>query len=432
MQPLAERARPQSIHDLIGQSHLLSQGSLLHQAVTQQQLHSMILWGPPGSGKTSFAQILANASQGQFIALSAVLDGIAQVRTAINQAKQSNLLQQDIILFVDEVHRFNKAQQDAFLPHIENGDIIFIGATTENPAFELNRALLSRCKVHQLEMLSYAEMQQILARSITFLPPPFNTYHIDFSLIEKPLIESAGGDARHLLNSVELLIHQQQPNAPKQLKPDQEALKAVIGNKVHDFDNHGDGWYDMISAVHKSIRGSDPDAGLYWFVRMIEAGCDPLYIARRLLAIASEDVGNADPRALPLAVAAWQTYERLGNAEGVRAIAQAILYLACAPKSNAVDTALNKARKVVRETPNYPVPLHLRNATSSLTQSLGHGTTYRYSHDEPYAFSAGQTYLPPELQSLSFYKPTDRGLEIQIKAKIEWIRSENKKFRKEL
>ena len=421
---LPERARPQNIHELVGQSHLLSEGKPLHIMLSKQQAHSMILWGPPGCGKTTFARLLAQHAQWGFIALSAVLDGVTQVRQAIEQAQKNknDLLIKETILFVDEVHRFNKAQQDAFLPHIEDGTIIFVGATTENPAFELNRALLSRCRVYQLNTISDEDLIQLLERSKTWLKEQFQGA-IDFSHVEKPLIQNAAGDARRLLLSVELLMAQQQDAVT--ITPTLEQLNQLFESRYHAFDKRGDDWYDMISALHKSIRGSDPDAGLYWYVRMVEAGCDPLYIARRLLSIASEDVGNADPRGLSIALAAWQTYERLGKAEGERAIAHAIIYLACAPKSNAINEALNKARSVVQNNPDYPVPLHLRNAPTQLAKDLNHGKGYRYSHNEEHAFSAGQDYLPEALKEVRFYHPTDRGLEKKISEKLAWLKNLN-------
>ncbi len=421
MKPLAEILRPQQLKAVIGQRHLLGVGKPLSTAVFRR--HSMILWGPPGSGKTTLARLFAQSDDCAFITLSAVTDGLSSVRDAIKaaQTNQQGVLKQDTVLFVDEVHRFNKAQQDSFLPHIESGLITFIGATTENPSFEINRALLSRCQVHQLEPLNEEDLQQLLQRAQQHLTQHFET--VDLSAVSDLLIQRCHGDGRQLLNQIEQLQALSQDGV---LRPSMEQAQQCLGARYHVFDKQGDHWYDMISAVHKSIRGSDPDAGLYWFVRMVEAGCDPLYIARRLLAIASEDIGNADPRALQIALAAWQTFERLGAAEGERAIAHAIIYLACAPKSNAIDKALKAARNLVQEQQDYSVPTHLRNAPTALAKSLGHGAQYRYSHDEPYAVSFGQHYFPEALLGTEFYHPTDRGLEMNIKKRLDWLRSQGK------
>lgn len=427
---LAVRMRPQGVDDVFGQAHVLSKEKPLYQAIMGNNPHSMILWGPPGCGKTTIAKLLATHKVMLFLQLSAVLDNLQTVRQAIEKAKAHQPKQS--ILFIDEVHRFNKSQQDAFLPHIEDGTIIFVGATTENPSFEINRALLSRCQTYRLKPLDDEALQHTLSKAIEFLATE-NTLSI--CLEEKAqqlLIASCGRDARRLLNSLELsfqISHQTGDN-PANVVIEASAIEQALGDKVVQFDKGGDVWYEQISALHKSVRGSSVDGALYWYCRMLAGGCDPLYIARRLLAIASEDVGNADPRALPLALAAWQTYERLGAAEGERAIAHACVYLACAPKSNAIDVAFKTAKQCVRENEDYAVPLHLRNATTQLMKQLRYGEGYRYAHHEPEAYADGESYLPEPLKDKVFYQPNERGLEIKIKEKLNYLRDLDRKSTK--
>jgi putative ATPase len=424
---LAERIRPEGIEAVFGQQHLLSPGKPLYQAIQGKNPHSMILWGPPGCGKTTIAKLLSQHKNFLFIKLSAVLDNLQNVRSAIQQAKAVKPKQ--TILFIDEVHRFNKSQQDAFLPHIEDGTIIFVGATTENPSFEINRALLSRCQTYTLKALEDNALEQSLANGKKHLEQE-NKITITFEPdAEKLLISGCNRDARRLLNVLELsfqMSNQSEENATV-LEINTEVVQQALGAKVANFDKGADIWYDQISALHKSVRGSSPDGALYWCCRMLAGGCDPLYIARRLLAIASEDVGNADPRALPLALSAWQTYERLGAYEGERAIAHACIYLACAPKSNAIDVALKEAKKLVQQNEDYEVPLHLRNAPTKLMKDLKYGEGYRYAHNEPDAYASGESYFPKELEGTQFYKPTERGLEIKIKEKLQRLKQLDQK-----
>jgi putative ATPase len=422
--PLAERMRPADLENYIGQSHLLGDAKPLKIALETGKLHSMILWGPPGVGKTTLARLMAHYTQAQFLSLSAVLSGVKEIRQAIKQAQQyQQTYQQSTILFVDEVHRFNKSQQDAFLPYIENGTFIFIGATTENPSFELNNALLSRARVYLLKSLSETELLQLLELALSNRETGLGKQVIHIDLQDKQyLVMAADGDARRLLNLLEIAAD---------LRDDDticsDAISQVISGTTRRFDKGGDLFYDQISAFHKSVRGSSADGALYWMARMLDAGCDPLYIARRLLAIASEDIGNADPRAMQVALNAWDAFERLGAKEGNRAIAQAAIYCALAPKSNAVYTAFNDAMDCARESGTLDVPQHLRNAPTTLMKSLHYGEDYRYSHNEPEAFSAGQTYLPPQLHQSYFYQPKSRGLEIKLKEKLEYLRDLNAK-----
>ncbi|EKO3403139.1 replication-associated recombination protein A [Vibrio fluvialis] len=420
--PLAARMRPQTVEQYIGQQHILGPGKPLRRALEAGHIHSMILWGPPGTGKTTLAEVAANYANAEVERVSAVTSGVKEIRAAIEKARENKLAGRRTILFVDEVHRFNKSQQDAFLPHIEDGTVTFIGATTENPSFELNNALLSRARVYKLTSLSQTEIRQALDQAIEDTERGLGKQAAQFhdNVLDR-LSELVNGDARMSLNYLELLYDMAEENEQGEKQITLSLLAEVAGEKVARFDNKGDIWYDLISAVHKSIRGSNPDGALYWAARMISAGCDPLYIARRLLAIASEDVGNADPRAMQVAMSAWDCFTRVGPAEGNRAIAQAIVYLACAPKSNAVYTAWKQALSDAQNLPEYEVPVHLRNAPTSLMKDLGYGAEYRYAHDEPGAYAAGERYLPPEMTGTRYYQPTNRGLETKIGEKLDYL-----------
>lgn len=421
-QPLSARLRPTQLSGFMGQDHLVGEGGVLRRCVIQQQLHSMILWGPPGTGKTTLARILAHSIDARFVELSAVTAGVKEIREVIAQAQASQLQGHKTVLFVDEVHRFNKAQQDAFLPHIEKGTVIFIGATTENPSFEVNHALLSRVQVHILKSLDENDLKRILQCAITNQAKGLGDQTIVFPKdLQAQLVASATGDARRLLNGLEALINNADVQAG-QCVITAAMLKQVLGQRMAQYDKRGDQFYDLISAFHKSVRGSSPDAALYWMARIIEAGGDPLYVARRLLAIASEDIGNADPRALQMSLNAWDTFRRVGPQEGNRAIAQAAVYCAAAPKSNAVYLAFEKATQAARETGHLAVPTHLRNAPTSLMKDMGYGQDYQYPHDFPGAY-VEQQYLPDELSDAVFYEPTDRGLEKQIAAKLKGVKS---------
>ena len=421
-QPLAARMRPRNLSEYIGQSQLLGKDKPLPKAIAAGHLHSMILWGPPGTGKTTLAEIIAHHANAKVERISAVTSGIKDIREAIERAKINQQSGVRTILFVDEVHRFNKSQQDAFLPYVENGTVTFIGATTENPSFELNSALLSRARVYLLKSLTNEDIEQILQQAMDDPERGYGKRNITLlDETKKQIAEFVGGDARRALNTLELLVDM---SDGKTLTS--ELLKEVIGERSARFDNQGDRYYDLISAVHKSIRGSAPDAALYWYARIISAGGDPLYVARRLLAIASEDVGNADPRAMQVALAAWDCFTRVGPAEGERAIAQAIVYLACAPKSNSVYLAFNQAMKDATSKPDYDVPEHLRNAPTSLMKELGYGAQYRYAHDEPNAYAAGENYFPPEMADSKYYHPTQRGAEKNYAEKLAWLEAQNK------
>ncbi|TXZ05817.1 replication-associated recombination protein A [Vibrio mimicus] len=426
--PLAARMRPQTVEQYIGQQHILGPGKPLRRALEAGHIHSMILWGPPGTGKTTLAEVAANYANAEVERVSAVTSGVKEIRAAIEKARENKLSGRRTILFVDEVHRFNKSQQDAFLPHIEDGTVTFIGATTENPSFELNNALLSRARVYKLTSLTQQEIQQALQQAIADTERGLGKVAAVFAdnVLDR-LAELVNGDARMSLNYLELLYDMAREDDLGRKLIDLPLLAEVAGEKVSRFDNKGDIWYDLISAVHKSIRGSDPDAALYWAARMISAGCDPLYIARRLLAIASEDVGNADPRGMQVALAAWDCFTRVGPAEGERAIAQAIVYLACAPKSNAVYTAWKQALSDAHNLPEFEVPPHLRNAPTRLMKDLGYGEEYRYAHDEPGAYAAGECYFPPEMSGTRYYQPTQRGLETKIAEKLAYLADLNAK-----
>ncbi|MBD1226548.1 replication-associated recombination protein A [Xenorhabdus griffiniae] len=421
-QPLAARMRPVTLDQYIGQQHLLAEGKPLPRAIQAGHLHSMILWGPPGTGKTTLAEIIGYYAQADIERISAVTSGIKEIRESIERARQNRNAGRRTILFVDEVHRFNKSQQDAFLPHIEDGTITFIGATTENPSFELNSALLSRARVYLLKSLSTAEIEQVLIQAINDTERGVGGQNIVLPDNTRQMIaELVAGDARRSLNLLEMMADMAETNAQGQRVLTPELLKEVSGERSARFDNKGDRYYDLISALHKSIRGSAPDAALYWYARIITAGGDPLYVARRLLAIASEDVGNADPRAMQIAIAAWDCFTRVGAAEGERAIAQAIVYLACAPKSNAVYTAFKAAMADAQNKPDYDVPAHLRNAPTKLMKEIGFGDEYRYAHDEANAYAAGEVYFPPEMQQTRYYYPSARGLEGKIGEKLNWL-----------
>ena len=410
--PLAETLRPVDLSDFIGQQHLLDSDKPIGKAIKDNQLHSMILWGPSGVGKTTLARIICSQMGAHFEQMSAVLDGVKELRNIIKHAELYKQNNKSTILFVDEIHRFNKAQQDGFLPHIESGLLTLIGATTENPSFEINSALLSRARVYVLKKLSNEELEVIALRAMKAQQIALED---DGSLAL--VIENSDGDARRLINIIEQLAN----SSGKALK--KTDVVKTLQKKLGSFDKGGDIFYQQLSAFHKSVRGSSPDGALYWMARMIVSGCDPKVIARRLLAIASEDIGNADPRALQICVNAWDIYERLGDKEGNRAIAQAAVFCACAPKSNAVYRAFNSAMEAAQESNDLEVPMHLRNAPTKILKELGHGKGYRYAHDEPDAFSKGQTYFPEEMGEKIYYEPTDRGLEIKIKEKLEQLRS---------
>jgi putative ATPase len=429
LRPLADRMRPQSTEEFYGQQHLLGEGKPLRLAIETGNLHSMIFWGPPGTGKTTLARMISYTAKAQFITISAVLSGVKEIRAAVEQAKQAQAMGRGTVLFVDEVHRFNKSQQDAFLPYVEDGTFTFIGATTENPSFELNNALLSRARVYVLKSLTTEDIDAVLLRALNDKERGLGNRDIVLDdMLRRRIAEAADGDARRALNLLEIAADLAEKRDGREVVVE-ETLNEVLAGGVRRFDKGGEAFYDQISALHKSVRGSKPDAALYWFTRMIDGGVDALYVARRVVRMASEDIGNADPRALDISLNAWEVQERLGSPEGELAIAQAIVYLACAPKSNAVYMAYKAAMSDAQSNGSVEVPIHLRNAPTKLMKELGYGKEYRYAHDEPEAYAAGETYFPEEMGERQYYYPVSRGLEQKIIDKLGHLRDLDKQVK---